>query len=298
MNAAIGINFGDNDFGKSWITQAIVPDSEKLVTGELTVVHYHNAWVSGTYGRMMYLKSQFLGIKGYDASFLPVGCQDTDLKRRLEKGGTGLTDRDPRVGFAVPNAEGGGRDECLAAKVKNVRLNGLTFNQMDARNRTKMHENLKNLPSPVRNAGLQWFLPVESITMRPVMKAYDDELDYDPWEDDVPPAGPVPPKIMLSTLGAAKLVLAFPGNDMPRAQEMHLLGKRGGKPVAIPEEMASAALRECGLTPRQGRRRSLSTAVVSSTLQATRRGDTPAPTRSSSRSCRRTGTSGSSGRCF
>ena len=100
---------GDNVFGKSWITQAVVPDSEKLVTGELTVVHYHNAWVSGTYGRMMYLKSQFLGIKGYDASFLPVGCQDTDLKRRLEKGGTGLTDRDPRVGFAVPNAEGGGK---------------------------------------------------------------------------------------------------------------------------------------------------------------------------------------------
>ena len=57
----------------------------------------------GTCGRLAYMKSLFLGIKGYDVQFLPMGCQDIDIKRRL---GPNVFDvKGDMVGISLPNAK-------------------------------------------------------------------------------------------------------------------------------------------------------------------------------------------------
>lgn len=105
-NDAVLVNLdGDNIFTPTWLRKLLNSDGPRLVSKELTVVHYHNPMSSGTYGRLAYLKSQWMGVRGYDTKFLPMGCQDTDLKLRLVgQGGHHLDIKEHWVGISIPNA--------------------------------------------------------------------------------------------------------------------------------------------------------------------------------------------------
>ena len=97
---------GDNLFTSRWLQRLVEEDGAALVSKRVTVVHYHNIWDSGTYGRLACLKSLWLGIRGYDVQFLPMGCQDTDLKLRLAQGvKSNVKDvKGWEVGISLPNA--------------------------------------------------------------------------------------------------------------------------------------------------------------------------------------------------
>jgi hypothetical protein len=96
---------GDNLFTVTWLRRLLREDGPALLSKDLTVVPYNNVWDSGTYGRLAYLKSQWLGVRGYDVEFLPSGCQDTDLKLRLGQGKKGIRDvKHWDVGISIPNA--------------------------------------------------------------------------------------------------------------------------------------------------------------------------------------------------
>jgi hypothetical protein len=74
--------------------------------GLCRVIHYQNVDDSGTYGRMAYMSHDFKAVQGYDVSFYPMGCQDTDLKNRLSigQGNDVMSIRSHNVGVSIPNA--------------------------------------------------------------------------------------------------------------------------------------------------------------------------------------------------
>ena len=102
---------GDNVFTPKWLTKLLEQDGPRLLSGQLTVIHYQNVNDPGTYGRLAYLKSLFVGVRGYDTSFWPVGCQDTDLLNRLGKGGLVLKIKNHWVGNSFCNAAQSGIPE-------------------------------------------------------------------------------------------------------------------------------------------------------------------------------------------
>jgi hypothetical protein len=104
-NSAVLVNLdGDNIFTPTWLWKLLTEHGPRLVSKELTVVHYHNKMNAGTYGRLAYLKSQWMGVRGYDTAFEPMGCQDTDLKLRLANGGHHHLDiKEQWVGVSIPN---------------------------------------------------------------------------------------------------------------------------------------------------------------------------------------------------
>jgi hypothetical protein len=103
-NDAVLVNLdGDNIFTSAWLRKLLNFDGPRLVSKELTVVHYHNPMSSGTYGRLAYLKSQWMGVHGYDSEFQPTGCEHTDLKLRLGNGGKVLDTKKHWVGISIPN---------------------------------------------------------------------------------------------------------------------------------------------------------------------------------------------------
>lgn len=112
---------GDNLFTVAWLRRLLTKDGPDLVGKEITIVHYNNIWDSGTYGRLACLKSLWLGIRGYDMQFLPMGCQDTDLKLRLSQGSKANV-RDVKgweVGISIPNAPPtGNKKEDKKAQIK------------------------------------------------------------------------------------------------------------------------------------------------------------------------------------
>ena len=113
---------GDNVLTPTWIRKLLDDDGPRLVSSEHTMVHYHNPLDSGTFGRMAYMKSIFAGVRGYDTAFLPMGCQDTDLRNRLAAGGNVAIVKNHWVGFSISNVDGGltpsTRDRTPAANYK------------------------------------------------------------------------------------------------------------------------------------------------------------------------------------
>jgi hypothetical protein len=94
----------DNVITPSWLRKLLTQDARRLIKKEVTVVHYQNPWDGGTYGRLAYMASLFEGVRGYDVEFLPMGCQDTDLVKRLGTGGKVLDVKQHHVGISFPNA--------------------------------------------------------------------------------------------------------------------------------------------------------------------------------------------------
>jgi hypothetical protein len=101
---------GDNVFTTTWLRKLLTEDGPRLVK-EVTVIHYQNPADGGTYGRLAYLKSLFMGVRGYDTEFLPMGCQDTDLLLRLGNGGKVLNVKNRWVGISFCSAPKTGNDK-------------------------------------------------------------------------------------------------------------------------------------------------------------------------------------------
>ena len=104
---AILVNLdGDNIFSPTWLRKLLGTNGRQLGMGLCRVIHYQNVDDSGTYGRMAYMSHDFKAVQGYDVSFYPMGCQDTDLKNRLSigQGNDVMSIRSHNVGVSIPNA--------------------------------------------------------------------------------------------------------------------------------------------------------------------------------------------------
>ena len=104
---AILVNLdGDNIFSPTWLRKLLTDKDHGLQLGQglANVIHYQNPEDSGTYGRLAYMSTAFEQAQGYDVSFLPVGCQDTDLLNRLGAGENTLSFKARYVGVSIPNA--------------------------------------------------------------------------------------------------------------------------------------------------------------------------------------------------
>ncbi len=115
------------------------------------VLHCANPYDVGSYGLLGCSAALFRGAGGYNEQFLPSGCQDTDLLRRLQLGLAGTIVKlqgAEIVGFGIPNdtcnLQESTRQESVKAKVRNVApaLQGQRWGQMDQLNRARMNEDL------------------------------------------------------------------------------------------------------------------------------------------------------------
>ncbi len=96
---------GDNVITNEWLQHLCLWSGKLLGSNpEATMLHYH-CWTSGagSWGRMAVSSLLFCKIRGYDESFLPVGCQDTDLKARCAQLGHVVNCREAFVGTCLDN---------------------------------------------------------------------------------------------------------------------------------------------------------------------------------------------------
>ncbi|MCP4240663.1 MAG: hypothetical protein GY772_08880, partial [bacterium] len=121
------------------------------------VAHASNNWHSGTYGTVGCSVARYRALRGYDEDFLPSGCQDTDLMRRLQRAGCPLVrvTAANEVGYTLPNSEDGDVRMQILVKVQNVDVKyaGMKWGRMDEENRRAMHEKASII---ARNTGPQW----------------------------------------------------------------------------------------------------------------------------------------------
>ena len=92
-------------------------------------------------------RTLFRKLGGYDESFHPVGCQDTELIYRvLACSGVGDTirvDTKAMVGSSIDNKPGAKWSQCIHEKVANtdpITYSKWKFGYMDAKNRTIMYQ--------------------------------------------------------------------------------------------------------------------------------------------------------------
>jgi hypothetical protein len=103
---AILVNLdGDNIFSPTWLRKLLGTNGRQLGMGLCRVIHYQNVDDSGTYGRMAYMSHDFRDVQGYDVSFYPMGCQDTDLNRLgTGAGNESMSIKSHNVGVSIPDA--------------------------------------------------------------------------------------------------------------------------------------------------------------------------------------------------
>ena len=94
---------GDNVITPTWLRKLLQADAGRLLRGEIKAAHYSNPSDPGTYGRIAYTKNLFVGVRGYDVGFLPMGCQDTDILKRLGSTGSILEVKHHHVGVSFLN---------------------------------------------------------------------------------------------------------------------------------------------------------------------------------------------------
>lgn len=147
---------------------------------------------------------------------------------------------------------------------------GLRWGQMDNQNRIKMHANLEEKKTPVRNKDLEWYLratqvptvppsappPKAPSAPPPGLQLTVIEVDLEEEEVDLPPDVPRPARckptvgrrVSFSTFGARNLKFGYPRSEA--AYRMNkLVDKKGGRPIPVPDDLSELAVRECcGLT--------------------------------------------------
>lgn len=143
---------------------------------------------------------------------------------------------------------------------------GLRWGQMDSRNRKRMHENIEENTTPVRNKDLEWYLPATQVviggsglTLPPSGQAAPPGLPAVVIETadeeellDLPPGVPRPARcnptfgrlVNFSTFGARNLAFGHRRSDA--ANRMNKLVDQKGRPIPVPDDLAGLAVRECG----------------------------------------------------
>ncbi len=111
-NDVVGNLDGDRLLGMDFVSAMI-----REFLGGADVVHASQTYEPGTYGTILVRSEWFGQVGGYDESFFPSGCQDTDLVQRLKANRANvvlLRDRDV-VGTNIPNPRPG--DDTVNTKV-------------------------------------------------------------------------------------------------------------------------------------------------------------------------------------
>ncbi len=116
-NDIIGNLDGDRLLGMDFVSAMI----RGFLAGA-DVVHASQTYEPGTYGTILVRSEWFRQVGGYDESFLPSGCQDTDVLERLKAKGANLVRlRDHEVvGSNIPNPRPG--DDTANTKVSLLSL--------------------------------------------------------------------------------------------------------------------------------------------------------------------------------
>ena len=136
---------GDNLLTLEFVEQCL-EIAHRMKSGSVALAQFYGSGEAGTYGRIMIRRSLFHLLGGYDESFHPVGCQDTDLIYRvLMCDGVGETirvDTNSMVGTSIDNRPGATWSQCIQEKVANTdpaKYGKWKFGFMDQANRSKMY---------------------------------------------------------------------------------------------------------------------------------------------------------------
>jgi hypothetical protein len=230
--------------------------AERIRRREVNLCQFASNSECGTYGRIMMSRTMFHTIGGYDETFLPSGCQDTDIIKRvlLLEGQCLLVNLPQQVGCSLPNnpASVAWRDQ-VREKVANVasQYRTLKWGNMDQQNRTRMYELLaerrvqRNIGKSIGVActELRFDDPAAGVTAAPEPETFIP--DYGEAVDD---PSPVIPSFFVSTFGVAKLA---PACDHLNAAANHLCElwepTRNQAPRPFSEEAIANALTSCNL---------------------------------------------------
>ena len=250
---------GDNLLTWEFVQSALVM-AHRVCQGELNLVQFATTQDGGTYGRIMIGRALFRQLGGYDESFLPSGCQDTDLILRacMCSGESVMISKPQQVGSSIANKPGATWKECVQEKVVNCdpKFAKMKWGHMDAQNRTRMHELLqkgqvqRNLYHEigVKCTYLQPQEQIAGVTAEP-----DDDLESVDWGG--PPAEPDDSEqlgFFVSTFGLEKLRDAS-GSHSSAANMLHDMWEptRNRKPELIPEWIVRNAFLEMDIPPPQ-----------------------------------------------
>ena len=248
---------GDNLLTMEFVAACLVM-SERIRRGEVNLCQFASTAESGTYGRIMMSRTMYHKIGGYDETFLPSGCQDTDIIKRvlLLEGQCLLVSHPQQVGCSLPNKpESAAWRDQVREKVVNVapQYRTLKWGNMDSQNRTRMYELLaegrvqRNIGKSIGVACTYLRLegPAAGVTAAKTPESDPDVPDYGEAVDE--PIRVIP-SFFVSTFGVAKLAAACDNNNAA-ANHLYELWEptRNRAPRPVPGEAIANALTTCNL---------------------------------------------------
>ena len=114
---------GDNLLTLEFVEQCLVVGA-RIKSGEVGCAQFYASGEAGTYGRIMIERNLFCKLGGYDETFHPVGCQDTDLIYRVlaceNVGSTIRVDINKMVATSIDNKPKAGWSASIKEKVANT----------------------------------------------------------------------------------------------------------------------------------------------------------------------------------
>ena len=269
---------GDNLLTLDFVEQSLAV-AARVKSGEVACAQFYGSGEAGTYGRIMIDRTLFSKLGGYDESFHPVGCQDTDLIYRvLACSGVGDTirvDTNAMVGSSIDNKPGATWSQCIQEKVANTdpsKYSRWKFGFMDSENRTKMYE-LLEAGVVQRNVGkvIGCKTTLFKFKDEPSSNKEDEEEEESPnWggspppsprssvlsggvtpksdeEEEEPPAGGVTPtlKFKIATFGLEKLAHLSKWKNLA-ANELYAawFPSKGKAPVPIAKNLIINAVKD------------------------------------------------------
>lgn len=275
---------GDNLLTLEFVEQALVM-AARMKSGEVGCTQFYGSGDAGTYGRIMIGRTLFHKLGGYDETFHPVGCQDTDLIYRAlsckNVGSTVRVDSSKMVGSSIDNKPGHGWSECIKEKVSNTDPNKYhkwKFGKMDQENRTRMYDLLQQ---GVVQRNVNHTIGVKAVLLElPEIVEESEEVDLADWsqdpstasedeadekedeaggvtlhEDDHHEKKPLVAiaqknQFRISTFGCQKLAMVERWHNTG-ANEMHeaWLPTKGRAPEPIVKNIINKALRQCWGVP-------------------------------------------------
>jgi hypothetical protein len=179
---------GDNLLTLEFVEQALEM-AARVKSGEIACAQFYGSGNPGTYGRIMIDRTLFQKLGGYDETFHPSGCQDTDLIYRSlsckNVGSTVRVDSNQMIGASIDNKPRHGMAECIQEKVINTdpsKYRNWKFGKMDQENRTRMYDLLQQ-GVVQRNENTTIGVKAYLIEL-PEIVVEEEEMDLADWSAD------------------------------------------------------------------------------------------------------------------
>ena len=244
---------GDNLLTIEFVTASLFM-ADRISRGEVNLCQLASTSESGTYGRIMLSRTLYHKLGGYDETFLPSSCQDTDIIKRvpLLEGQCLLVSHSQQVGSSLPNKPGSSEwTDQVRERVANVapQYSGMKWGNMDQQNRTRMNQLLAE-GRVQRNTGTNigvacTYVSVTDAAAGVTAAPQQEHVDYGEAVDE-PILGI--PSFFVSTFGVAKLAPACDNNNAA-ANQLYAVWEptRNRAPRPFPEETIGNALTACNL---------------------------------------------------